>query len=307
MEMSHIEAFVTIAQVKNFSRAAMTLHLSQPAISRRIRLLEQELNVSLFERVHKGALLTEAGCRFLPYARRILAAARDGIDAIRAMEQHEIGTVKLALVGSLASTNLTQTLLNFRKAYPKVKLLPRTALSSEVSALVQGGEVHLGLRYFPDSHPDLVSYTVEKESLAVVCSIHHKFRGSVPELPEELKEIPWVSYPIGSGSSGEPFARMLKQKLIVNGLSDAQVIEIDSLTAQKRMIEADFGIGLLPVSSIREELKLGTLRVLDIPKMKTKVPVNVLYRRHGYLSHAAKRLLEELSGSPQIMTATSGD
>jgi DNA-binding transcriptional LysR family regulator len=90
MEMSQIEAFVTIAQVQGFSRAATLLHLSQPAISRRIHLLERELGIALFERVHEGALLTEAGQTFLPYAHRILAAAGDGLEAVQALQQRAL-------------------------------------------------------------------------------------------------------------------------------------------------------------------------------------------------------------------------
>ena len=297
MEMNQIEAFVTIAQVQGFSRAATLLHLSQPAISRRISLLEHELRAILFERVHGGALLTEAGHTFLPFARQVLAAARDGIEAVQTLEQQEQGTIKLALVGTLASTNLTKRLLQFRKAYPQVRLILRTARSNEVSAMVQSGEVHLGLRYFADPHPEIVSQLVEEESLAVVCSAQHSFTEGLPSKPHELVGISWVSFPTGEGSSGEPFAQVLEQQLMVSGLTDVEIITIDSLTAQKRLIEADFGFGLLPVSSIQEELQLGTLSILDISALQATVPVMVLHRKQGYLSRATRSLLDELVNS----------
>jgi DNA-binding transcriptional LysR family regulator len=69
---------------------------------------------------------------------------------------------------------------------------------------------------------------------------------------------------------------------------------IDSLTAQKRLIEADFGVGLLPESSIEEELRLGTVRVLPITALQTVVPVMLIYRRQAYLSRAARLLLKTL-------------
>jgi DNA-binding transcriptional LysR family regulator len=78
-------------------------------------------------------------------------------------------------------------------------------------------------------------------------------------------------------------------------LDPASLIAIDSLTAQKRLIEADFGIGLLPASSIEEELRLGTIRVLPIAALQTTVPVMLIHRRQAYLSRAARRLREMLT------------
>lgn len=97
------------------------------------------------------------------------------------------------------------------------------------------------------------------------------------------------------GSSGEPFAGLLAHQLLRHGLENAEMIRIDSLTAQKRLIEADFGVGLLPASSIEEELRLGTMQVLPIAALQTTVPVMLIYRCQGYLSRAARRLREMLT------------
>ena len=294
MEMNQIEAFVMIAQVEGFSRAATMLHLSQPAISRRIGLLEEELGVTLFERMHGGALLTEAGRQFLPFARQILATVREGMEAVRATERQARGTIKLALVGTLAGTGLTARLLEFKKAFPQVRLSLRTARSNEVSAMVQSGEVHLGLRYFADPHQEIISEPVGEESLIVVSSAQHVFEHGSPAGPTDLSGLPWVGFPEGQGSSGEPFTRVLFRQLTGAGLSEPEIIGIDSLSAQKRLIEAGFGIGLLPESSVQEELHLGTLARLGIPEIETTVPVVVLYRKKGYLSKAARSLLGQL-------------
>src|ERR1041384_2553542 len=103
MELDHVEAFVAIVRRGGFSRAATTLHLSQPAISRRVRLLEHELGAPLFERVRTGVVLTDAGRAFLPHAEALLASMRDGIDAVGALRGTHRGAVMLAIVGTLAS------------------------------------------------------------------------------------------------------------------------------------------------------------------------------------------------------------
>ena len=90
MDMDQISAFVAISRLKSFSRAADALHRSQPAISRRIDLLNQELGAPLFERVKGGIALSDAGTTLLPYAEAALAAASDGVAAVRALLLVEI-------------------------------------------------------------------------------------------------------------------------------------------------------------------------------------------------------------------------
>jgi DNA-binding transcriptional LysR family regulator len=131
--------------------------------------------------------------------------------------------------------------------------------------------------------------------LQVVSAAHSHLIAGDPTEPLALKGIPWISFPTGMKSSGEPFARIVAQQLLQHSLEDAEMIAIDSLTAQKRLIEADFGVGLLPASSVEEELRLGTMRVLPIAALQTTVPVMLIYRRHAYLSRAARRLREMLT------------
>jgi DNA-binding transcriptional LysR family regulator len=294
MELSEIEAFVTINRSGGFTRAAGILHLSQPAISRRVELLEHELGAPLFERLAGGIRLTQAGESFLPYAQQVLAAIEDGKAAVHALEEEEQGTLTLALVGTLASTQLTSHLQAFHAAYPCVRLLLCTARSDEVSTQVQQGDALLGLRYFADPRPAICSLHVMDEPLLVVCAAHSRFVTGTPTEPAALQDVPWFSFPLKAGPSNEGFAWLLEQQLLRHELQGAERIVIDSLTAQKRLIEADFGVGLLPKSSIEEEQRLGTVRVLPITALQTVVPVMLIYRRQAYLSRAARLLLKTL-------------
>ena len=175
MELDHVEAFVAIVRHGGFTRASAALHLSQPAVSRRIGLLETELGAPLFERLPAGPLLTEAGHAFLPHAEALLASMRDGAEAVASL-QGSSGAVTLALVGTLASTALTGRLKRFREQHPQVDLRVRTALSAEVSALVRRGDANLGLRYHAD--PELDSEVVYEEPMLPVCAPDHPLAGS---------------------------------------------------------------------------------------------------------------------------------
>src|SRR5262249_28743768 len=247
MELDHIEAFVAIVRHAGFTRASSALHLSQPAISRRIHLLEQELDAPLFERMRAGAILTEAGRAFLPHAEALLASMRDGIEAVGALRDPGRGTITLAIVGTLAGTALTGGLRRFHRAHPAIDLRIRTALSVEVSDLVRRGDATLGLRYERDTHADLVSSVVHHEVVVPVCSPQHRLAHARRVDPRKLAGERWVAFP---PRPREPYASALERRLAACGLGDAEIVPIDSLTAQKRMVEAGFGLALLPESSI---------------------------------------------------------
>src|SRR5262245_37740589 len=104
MNLHDLETFVSIAQLGGVTRAAGHLHRSHPAITRRMKLLEDQLEVPLLERGRGGATLTQAGRVFLPYAEAVLAALKDGTQAVRALQGDDHGAVSLAIVGTLAGT-----------------------------------------------------------------------------------------------------------------------------------------------------------------------------------------------------------
>ncbi len=298
MELNELAGFMAIVEAGSFTRAAAQLRLSQPALSRRISLLEAELGALLLLRQHDGARLTTAGEAFLPYARRALTAVQDGTLAVASLTNEAIGQVRLALVGTLASTTLISHLQQFRQQYPQITLTLSTARSAEVSAMVLAGEADLGLRYFAPEDSDLQSTIIGEEPLVVVCAGQTTMVPIDAREPDALRGCPWISFPVGRGASGEPYARVLERQLLRCSLDEAPILIADSLTAQKRLIEADFALGLLPLSSISEELQLGSLRVLDLPALAATVPIVLLTRRSGFLSAAARQLAAALHSSP---------
>jgi DNA-binding transcriptional LysR family regulator len=292
MGIDEIGTFLAIAQLGGFTRAAERLHRSQPAISRRINLLEQELGAPLLERTGRGVRLTEAGRAFLPFAEAMLAAVEDGRQAVRTAIADAASPVSLALVGTLADSNIVDVLRQFARQSKSVALDLRTATSNEVSDLVRRGEVTLGLRYFTDERAELVSRVVGIEPLRVIASREHPLVGK-PVRKRHLAGEKWVSFPPTRGR--EALGRILERQLLAAGVDEPKITIIDSLTAQKRLVEAGFGIALVPESSVRDELKLGALAELDIPAMRTAVPVTLIHRRSAHLSPAARSLIALMS------------
>ena len=306
MEIDQIETFVAVVRGGGFTKAGSLLHLSQPAVSRRLELLERELGAPLFERIRSGAILTEAGRTFLPHAEALLASMRDGLDSVRALHQVDGGMITLALVGTLASTSLTGCLQRFREAHPRVELRLRTALSQEISVLVRRGDATLGLRYGGDPHPDMVTVSVYNELMMVVCSPRHRLAGRRSVGASALGTERWVAFPPRNDAFYEPYPWSLQNRLAAWGLHPAEIVPIDSLTAQKRMVEAGFGLALLPESSVDEELRTGTLREMRVSGARVTIPVVLIHRRRAYLSGATRALMAELTAWPSRSTPSRG-
>jgi len=207
MEFAVIEAFVAVVEFGGFTRAAEALHLSQPALSRRIGLLENELRQPVVERGRRGVRLTDAGRTFLPHAQAALACLRDGAAAVQSLEAGDSGSLTLAIVGTLASTGLTAQLGRFHDAHPRLRVLLRTGNSAEVSGLVRRGEAALGLRYVSDPAPDIVSRQLYEESLVVVAAAGHRLAAARRVAPQRLRQESWVAFPARRGSVVDPSGR----------------------------------------------------------------------------------------------------
>ena len=294
MTLDEVETFVCIAEVGGFTEASRRLHRSQPAISRRIHELEDGLGVALFERVGRRVALTDAGRALLPYAQAALAAVRDGERAVR--DRADVAQeLRLAIVGTLADSQIVDALREFTARSTGVTVDLRTATSREVSLLVRNGEADLGLRYNEETDPKLESIRLGEEKLYVVVPAGHPVtEGELPDL-RGLRAEKWLGFPAERGRVGS-FRGLLEQQLAAAGLSDPSITTVDSLTAQKRLIEAGLGVALMPVNNIREELRIGSLRVIDVPSMNARIPVVAVRRASGYQSRVVTEFLAVLTG-----------
>jgi DNA-binding transcriptional LysR family regulator len=233
----------------------------------------------------------------------VLAALKDGAQAVQALQGKDHGAVSLAIVGTLAGTTIVERLRRFSARHRHARLELRTANSFEVSDMVRRGEVSLGLRYFGDSSAELISQKISEERIVLVCSAQHKWGGKRLRDPGRLRTDQWLALPMTRHR--DSFAHLVARQLVSAQLDDVPIMAIDSLTAQKRLIEAGIGIALLPESIIQEELRLGTLNTIDIPCLQTTVPIYVLYRKNGYLTGASRTLLSLISAAPVRPTAAA--
>lgn len=297
MDSDALLTVVTVHRAGGFSAAADALGRSQPAISRRIALLEAELGGPVFERTAAGVRLSALGQALLPHAERALAAIADARAAVRDLHEGHAGTLTLAVVGTLAGPGLTRMLRRFATAAPGAQLSLRTATSAQVSDLVRTGAATIGARYFADRSADLDCRAMAPEPLAVVCAPEHPLAGRRIGGLAELAGEHWLAFP-RRDDSGEPAGATLFALFLARGIGDLAWSAIDSLTAQKRMVEAGIGLALLPRTGVDEELRTGSLAVIDIADLAATNPVFAVTRHDGYLSRTARLLLDILTDMP---------
>lgn len=297
MDSESLLTFLTIHRTGGFSNAAAALRRSQPAISRRIALLEENLGVPVFERTAGGIKLSSAGQALLPYARTVLATLNDAESAIRTLRDANSGPVSLALVGTLAGANLTPLLKRFARNHPGVELTIRTASSSDVSEAVRRGNATLGLRYLLDPSSDLICEHVGDESVRVVCAPGHRLAGRTIKSLAALRDEPWFAFP-NAWEHRESFENNIFAQFQRCGVGSIRWTPVDSLTAQKRLIEAGFGLALIPDSAVQEERRDRSLDTITVRDFKATTPVYSIVRNGGYLSPAAAELLRRIGASP---------
>jgi DNA-binding transcriptional LysR family regulator len=302
MDTELLQTFTTIAETRSVTRSGEVLHCSQPAVSRRLAQLESVVGSQLFERVPAGMTLSAAGEQLLPYARTALAAVRDGFESVRSLRDGVAGPLTVAIVGTLASTSLTQVLRSLAARHPGLDLRLRTSTSLEAIDLVRTGEATFGISYAFADGPALTSEIVSEETLAVICSPDHQRANTAVRSLATLRGERWLAFPVRERQP-ETAARRVHGILAAAGIEADTILMIDSLTAQKRLVEAGFGIALMQESGVAEELAAGTLATIAVRSAAPRIPVAVTRRTNGYLSHAAQTLLEELRGTAGRLTA----
>jgi DNA-binding transcriptional LysR family regulator len=277
----------------------LQLHRTQPAISRRISILEQSLKTVLFERTARSAKLTAAGRAFLPHAQAVRAALHDGARAVRDIERHTQPSqpFSLAVVGTLADAHLVAALRQLEATLPGTSVALTTATSREVSELVRSGEAELGLRYFADADPLLSCEPLTTERLHLVVAKHHQAPRRLPDL-RALAGEQWLGFP-KDRHHPESYGHLLERELLACGIAAPRITSVDSLTAQKRLVQAGLGITLMPLSSCEEELQAGSMRAVAVDSLRAELPVMLVRRRQGYTSRAAEGFLQILQRQPR--------
>ncbi len=275
MELAQLDAFIAAADCGSFSRAAELLKVAQPSLSNRIQSLEREVGQPMFERMGRGVKLTDAGRAFLPYAQRILRTLHDGLLVLDGTREGTGGRLSIGTAPAVGTYVLPRMLKTFCDNHEGVDVVVRTGHSDEVLQMVLDDDVQVGLGR-PINHPDVRTIFLYRDELVLVVASNHRYakRGAVKV--DDLAEESLILFDRDSGYYG-----MILGLFRDLGVVPQQQMQLDSIEATKKMVEANLGIALLPEVSVDREIKLGTLHKVHIESAEpVERDIAVMYRRN---------------------------
>ena len=197
MEIRHLRHFVVVAEEEHFGRASRRLSIVQPALTRQIHDLEQDLGVPLFARSGRNVRLTNAGRVFLQDARRVLAELDRAKDRAQLANRGQTGTLTVAFVNGMTDTPLLPTVLaEFRAAVPDVALDLRGLRSHEQEAALRNHEINIGFCHFmPRDLPTLQSQYVSTTQILLAVPKGHRLESKAQVFLKDLLGEPFVWFP----------------------------------------------------------------------------------------------------------------
>ena len=192
-----LQAVLTVAEYRSFVAAAAHLHMSQPALTRTIRRIEDVLGVSLFERTTRSVRLTNAGREFVALAQRVINDLRIAAQAMRELADQQRGQVIVSTIMSIANGSLPQTIARYRREQPGIEIQVRDGIHGSVLDDVRSGAADFGINYLQDIPEGLSTTRLGRGGFDLVASRRSQIgRSGQDSIPfDDLKGLALVSMP----------------------------------------------------------------------------------------------------------------
>lgn len=290
--LQQLQAFVAIVSSGSLGRAAETLHITQPALSRAIRRLEDQVGAPLFERHSRGMHLTAVGEALLPHAillQRESEQAREEIDAMRGLAR---GTIRCGAVGSIASLVLPLAVSGVLQKWPNLKVEIIEGVWDRLADALVRRDIDLALSM---AVPDTDEITAIgdcrwEDSSYVVAALDHPLRGRSGLTLADTLDQQWAIPPRGTG----PFEH-LQQVFAEQGLGLPNVVvETRSITVLKSLVARSGFLSWMAEPMYVTESKAGVFDTLALPGVVGRRTLTAFRRRYGILPSPAVKLLEQL-------------
>jgi DNA-binding transcriptional LysR family regulator len=285
MDASDLAIFAAVARAGGITKAAQILNTVQSNVTQRIRLLEDELGVSLFHRHSRGVTLTSAGSQLLPYAERIGRlvgeAKQAAIDGPTPRGKIVIGALETA-----TALRLPPILAAYAASYPQVEIEVSTGTSAGLIQAVLGHQIEAAFVAGPVNHPELVALQVIEEELMLVTApwVLDLDRMFITTVADKLKIIVF--------RSGCAYRARLENLLATRGIVDARRLEFGTLDGILGCVGAGIGITLLPRVVVASAAAEGRVAVHTLPPDEARVPTVLIRHRDAFASTALVRFIE---------------
>ncbi len=284
MDISALKAFIAVARYQSFSVASEHLYLTQPAVSKRVAALEEELGTSLFNRVSRQISLTENGKQLLGKAQDLVRQAEDLQRYASNLSSDISGTLSIAIAHHVGLYRLPPILKAFNQRFPEVTLDLRFQDSDKAFHAVEAGDIEFALITLPTQMPThLRSQPVWQDELIVVCSQDHQLAKSKKMSIATLSQYPCVL------PSADTETHKIMRREFDRANCQLQVqMQTNNLETLKMLSSAGLGWSLLPKTMLDDEL-------VDIPIGKS------LYRTLGLVLHQRRSLSNAAKAFCQLL------
>jgi DNA-binding transcriptional LysR family regulator len=287
-----IAAFLAIVHQGSLGRAAETLHVTQPALSRLIKRLEAQVGAPLFERHARGMALTPIGDALLPHARLMQREGDAAVEEIRALRGLAKGTIRVGAIASIASLALPQAIGRVLAQYPNLRVQVLEGVWDRLAEALMKHEIDVALDVDKPDSTDIVGIADcrwQDTSHVVAASAHPLQRRHRLTLQDTMSQR-WAVTPQGTG----PFEHLrLTFAALGLGLPDI-VVETRSITVLKSLVTGAGFLSWMAAPIWAAERSAGLIEALPVPGIDAKRTLSAFRRRHGLLPVPAQKLVEAL-------------
>lgn len=284
-----LHVFYTVARLLSFTKAAETLHMTQPAVTFQVRQLEEHFNTRLFDRTHNRISLTEAGQKVYEYAERIFQLYNELENSVRELTGDISGVLILGASTTIAEYMLPALLGDFKAKYPDVNLRLKVSNTEGIVSMVEHNVIDLGVVEAPVTNKNLAVDVCRTDRLVAIVPPGHPLADYNTVPLSAIVEYPYICREEGSGTR-----EVVLDYLREAGFDPSQlniIMELGSLEALKGAVESGIGISIVSRATLVKEIKLGTLKVLELePPMER--PFSFVHQKHKFRQRAMEELLD---------------
>lgn len=263
MELEHLKIFADAGQTLNFSETAQRLHITQPTVSKRIKELEQELGVTLFDRVNgRGLKLSQAGRSLLPWAQRLLRECNRFHEIACSLNEQVNGVLAIACATASGKYLLPLVAARFRSRFPAVQIQIRPGSPTQVTRDLFTTELDFGIVSFEVHAAGLDCQEFARDEIILIAPAHHAWaqRDSI-ELEDLLREPILLREP-ESGTRRALSSALAAHDISIDDLS--VLLELGNAEAIVQTVAAGMGVAFVPRRAAYLALRAGVLREVKI-------------------------------------------
>src|SRR5713101_2625752 len=298
MELTQLEFFLMVVEQGSFSKAAVRVYRTQPAVSIAVRRLEEEIGAQLFDRSQKTPTLTDAGELVYDYAQRILALRDQARNVVAELRSLQRGRVRIGANESTSLYLLPHLILEYRERHPNVKVEIYRHVSERLPREVLDRNVDFALLAFEPVDSDLDSFPILQDELVLIMNPDHPLAKRDSLKIKELGKETFLAHNVKTASRHKVIEAFEQQHTPLN-----ITLELATVETIKRFVQLKVGLAFVPRMCVADELERGSLVSVPVEDLSYVRTLWVTHRRGMTFSHAAAAFLEILHDHAKIHTS----